>query len=101
MVVARQVFQAEYGRGDELVALCKELNERLRDEGGEAAPRFRVLTDVSGPFFTVVTETEVESLAAWETGFRKAMARPWMEEWFGRMAPLVESGSREFYAVVA
>jgi len=28
------------------------------------------------------------------------MARPWMGEWFGRMTPLVESGSREFYTVV-
>ena len=34
MVVARQVFQAKYGRGDELVALFKELNARLQ-EGGE------------------------------------------------------------------
>ena len=100
MLVARQVFQAKYGRGDELVALFRELNARMRDEGGEAALRFRILTDVSGPFFTVVTETEVENLAAWEGGFREAMARPWMEEWFGRMMPLIESGSREFYAVV-
>jgi hypothetical protein len=28
------------------------------------------------------------------------MSQPWMEEWFGRMMPLVESGSREFYNVV-
>ena len=68
--------------------------------GGETAPRFRILTDVSGPFFTVVTEAEVESLAAWEGGFREAMNQPWMEEWFGRMQPLVESGSREFYTLV-
>lgn len=99
MMVARQVFQAKYGRGDELVALFKELNVRLQ-EGGEAGVSFRILTDASGPFFTVVTETEVENLAAWEGGFREAMSQPWMEEWFGRMMPLVESGSREFYNVV-
>ena len=69
-------------------------------KGGETAPRFRILTDVTGPFFTVVTEVEVESLAAWEGGFREAMNQPWMEEWFGRMMPLVESGRREFYNVV-
>ena len=28
------------------------------------------------------------------------MNQPWMEEWFGRMMPLVESGRREFYTVV-
>jgi len=99
MLVARQVFQAKYGRGDELVALFKEFNTRMQEEGGPA-PRFRILTDVSGPFFTVVSEIEVESLAAWEGSFQEAMSRPWMGEWFGRMMPLVESGSREFYTIV-
>ena len=64
------------------------------------ARRGRILTDASGPFFTVVTEFEVESLAAWEGTFREAMNQPWIGEWFGRMVPLVESGSREFYNVV-
>ena len=99
MIVARQVFQAKYGRGDELVALFKELNQRMQ-EGGVERMRFRILTDVSGPFFTVVTEAEVESLAAWETTFREGMNQPWMGEWFGRMMPLVETGTREFYTVV-
>jgi hypothetical protein len=99
MLVARQVFQAKYGHGDELVALFREMNARMRDEG-ELAPQFRILTDATGPFFTVVTEVEVESFAAWEEGFRESMNRPWMGEWFSRMMPLVESGSREFYAIV-
>ncbi len=99
MLVARQVFRAKYGRGDELVALFKELNER-RQEEDQTSLRFRILTDATGPFFTVVTEVEVESFAAWEGSFREGMARPWMGEWFGRMMPLVESGSREFYNIV-
>lgn len=102
MLVARQVFQAKYGRGDELVALFQELNARMRemDEPGPFS-RWRILTDASGPFFTVVTEVEVESFAAWEQAFRQGMDQPWMGEWFSRMMPLVESGSREFYTVVA
>ena len=99
MLLVRQVFQAKYGRGDELVALFRELNIRMRD-AGELSPQFRILTDASGPFFTVVTETEVENFAAWESGFREAMEQPWMEDWFSRMTPLVESGSREFYTIV-
>jgi hypothetical protein len=99
MLVARQVFQAKYGRGDELVTLFQELNTRMQDVG-ETALRFRILTDVTGPFFNVVTEVEVESLAAWEGSFREAMNQPWMGEWFSRMMPLVESGRREFYNIV-
>lgn len=100
MLIARQVFHAKYGRGDELVALFQEFNKRMQDVSGGMAARFRILTDVSGPFFTVVTEVEVESLGDWEGRFRESMDQPWMAEWFGRMVPLVESGSREFYNVV-
>jgi hypothetical protein len=95
MILVRQVFQAKYGRGDELVALFKESREMV-----PAMANMRLLTDASGPFFTVVTEYEVPSLGEWEQGFREAMAHPRMGEWFGRMVPLVESGSREFYNVV-
>jgi len=99
MLIVRQVFQAKYGRGDELVALFKELNKWMQ-ESGVAMTRFRILTDASGPFFTVVTENEAENFAAWEGGFSEAMSNPWMGEWFGRMMPLVESGHRDFYNLV-
>ena len=99
MLLVRQVFQARYGRGAELVALFQEFNTRMR-EGGETGPRVRIMTDASGPFFTVINEIEVENFAAWEGAFGEAMAQPWMDEWFSRMIPLVESGAREFYNIV-
>src|SRR3954464_9590667 len=99
MLVARQVFQAKFGQGDALVAIFKEMNTRVAQVSANA-PKFRILTDVSGPFFTVVAEVEVESLAAWEGTFRQMMNQPWMGEVFGRMMPLVETGTREFYTIV-
>ena len=99
MLRARQVFQAKYGRGDELVGLFQEFNTRMQAESGDT-PHFRILTDATGPFFTVITEIEVASLTAWEGEFSVAMNRPWMGEWFSRMMPLVESGRREFYNIV-
>src|SRR5215218_3293801 len=58
MLLERQVFQAKYGRGDELVALFQELNAQM-GEGDETTPRFRLFTDATGPFFIVVTEVAV------------------------------------------
>ncbi|MCC6629175.1 MAG: hypothetical protein IT340_17440 [Chloroflexi bacterium] len=98
MIVVRQVFQARYGRGDELVALFKEFGTRMQAEG--RMERWRILTDASGPFFTVISEAEMPNLAAWEQVFGETMGQPWIGEWFGRMMPLVESGSREFYTIV-
>jgi len=95
MILVRDVFQAKYGRGGELVALFKEAREAL----GSEATADRILTDASGPFFTVVTETEVESLAEWERRSAEVFAQGEFGDWFARMVPLVESGRREFYNI--
>lgn len=92
MILVRNVFQAKYGKGGELVALFKEVRQQQPTMSVD-----RILTDASGPFFTVVTETMVESLADWEQRMAKDFSTPKFEEWFARMMPLVESGRREFY----
>ena len=93
MIVVRGVYRAKYGRGDDLVQLFKE--------GKILWPnmRFRLLTDLSGPFFTVVTEAEYENLSAWEAEAR-VFSDSRFPAWFERMIPLVESGQREFYNLV-
>ena len=92
MIIVRDVFQAKYGKGSDLVALFKEAKEKWSTQ---YAPR--ILTDVSGPFFTVVTETEFESLAAWEQESGEIFSIPEFGDWFERMIPLIESGRREYY----
>lgn len=94
MVLVRDVFQAKYGKGGELVALFKE----ARKKWPEGYPD-RILTDLSGQFFTVVTETEMGSLAEWERRTGEIFAMKEFGDWFAKMTPLVESGSREFYTV--
>lgn len=97
MIVVRDVFQAKYGRGDELVALFQELIPAAQAAGmGEMS----IMTDLSGRFFTIVTEEQVESLAAYEQSRDKLFAAPEFEGWFARMMEIVESGSREFYTLV-
>ena len=94
MIVVRDTFQAKYGKGGELVALFKEASQKWA-----ANYAGRILTDASGPFYTVVTETTVESLAEWERRLAEVFSLPEFGEWFARMRPLVESGRREFYNV--
>lgn len=98
MMLVRQVLQAKYGRGDELVSLFREFHSNAAVPNRESA---RILTDATGKFFTVVTEYEVESFAAWEAAFKQLMGAPEMGAWFGRMMEVTESGSREFYNIVS
>ena len=94
MILVRDVFQAKFGKGGELVALFQEARRQGLSMYGE-----RILTDASGPFYTVVLETTTESLAGWEKRIAEIFARPEFGAWFARMTPLVESGRREFYNV--
>jgi hypothetical protein len=99
MILVRDVFHAKYGRGDELVALFKEAFAQMPDAMQTGSSR--LMTDLSGPYFTIVTEYEVESLAAWERQFAAMMAQPDPGGFAARMNALVESGRREFYTLVA
>jgi hypothetical protein len=59
----------------------------------------RILTDLSGPFHTVVQEIEVESLAQWEK-FRAAMfSSPEMQNSQSGMEMPFEGGRTEFYTL--
>lgn len=95
MMIVRDVFQARFGKGDDLVALLKEARETWLGQDVIG----RILTDASGQFFTVVTETEVENLADWEQRAAREFAAPEFSDWFSRLAALVESGRREFYKI--
>ncbi len=97
MILVRDVFQAKYGMGDELVRLFKQIYEMMREEG--VPYDTMVMTDLSGPFFTVVTETKVESMEVFQKNMREGFSKPEFAEWFGRTMPLVESGRREFYTI--
>ena len=95
MIVVRDVYQARYGKGDELVALFKEAQATW----AKSLVQLRVLTDASGPFFTIVTEQEVESFAEWEQLLPKVLANSGFGDWFDRTESIVESGRREFYRI--
>ncbi len=94
MVLQRLVFQAKYGKADELVSVLKRGDEILGKYGYSSG---RVLTDLTGKMFTVVWESEWESMGAFEALRGKLFAAPEFGPWFAEMQALVESGSREFY----
>jgi hypothetical protein len=96
MILVRDVYRAKYGRGSELVALLKEFGAALRSETGKQYPQ-RILSDASGPFFTIVEEIDVPSLAEWEALSRRMFSSTEFQAWFKRWLELVDSGSREFY----
>jgi hypothetical protein len=66
-----------------------------------APRRWRVLTDLSGTFDTVVQEVEVESLAEWETLRVRLFELAAFRESMATMQEFVMSGRNELWTVKA
>ncbi len=60
---------------------------------------WRVLTDVSGPFDTVVLEVEAESLAQWEEARSRLFANPHFREQQRGGRELFVAGRNELYTI--
>jgi len=100
MIVVRNVFQLKYGKAREAIALVKEgLAIQKRAVTGVDFST-RLLTDVTGPFYTLVLELTVANLAAFEAYAPRLFADKDWQANFHKMTPLVESGYREVFTIV-
>lgn len=100
MILVRQVLQARFGRGGELAALGVEVQTKVIAELGEHR-RWRILTDLSGPFDTVVLEIAVENLAEWEQLRPRLFGADAFRAAFAQMQELTASGQSQLYTIEA
>ena len=100
MLVIRNVFRLKFGKSREAVALLREGLEIQKRAVTGVEFSTRVLTDVTGPFYTLVLELAVPNLAAWETNAPRLFADKDWQANYQKMSALVESGYREVYSVV-
>ena len=101
MIVIRNVFQLKYGKAREAIALMKEALEIQKRALAGVDFSTRVLTDVTGPFYTLVLELTVPNLATFETNSPRLFADKDMQANMQKMAALVDSGSRDVFTIVA
>jgi len=100
MVVVRNVFRLKFGKAREAVALFKEGNAIQKRVGGPGADfPVRLMTDVTGAFYTVVLEITAPSLASFEAGAPHLMGNKDWQANYQKIAALVESGYREVFSV--
>lgn len=95
MILVRDIFQLHFGKSREALELMRE-GTALEIEMGY--PVRRVLTDLSGPYYTLVAESLFENLADFERAATNFSAE-W-RAWYGRFTPLVREGRREIFRVI-
>jgi hypothetical protein len=92
MVVIRNVFRLKFGKAREAVALFKEGIAIQKRVGAGSDFSTRLLTDVTGPFYTVVLEITVPNLAAFEGDAPRLMGDKDWQANYQKIVSLVESG---------
>ena len=87
-------------RHREAIALFKEGVAIQKRVGAGVDLSSRLLTDLTGPFYTVVWEITVPNLAAFEGAAPRLMGDKEWQANYQKIGSLVESGSREMFTLV-
>ncbi len=97
MIIVRDIFHLKFGKAKDAKALLSEARS-LFSKSGQPTPK--AMTDLTGPFYTLVMETEWKSLSDMENSMKEAFGDKQWQEWYQKFIPLVDSGSREIYTVL-
>ena len=97
MFLVRDVFQAKPGKAGALAKVFKMANEHLGGMEGYSNPR--VMTDMVGTYWTVVSQVEVDSIERYTAMSRTFTAKPEVKEIFKGYMELVEGGFREIFKI--
>jgi hypothetical protein len=97
MIVVRDIFQLKFGKAKEAMALWKEGVDIIKKSGFKPD---RMLTDLTGQYYTLVMESSFKSLADYENMDMSHTESAEWRTWYQKFVPLVESGRREMFRTV-
>jgi hypothetical protein len=98
MIVVRNVFKLKFGKAREAVTLWKQ-GIAIADRVGFEKSSTRLLTDLVGPFYTLVMESTHESLGDYERSAKKLMESKEWKAWYAGVPDITEGGYREVFVV--
>lgn len=98
MILVRDIFQLKFGKAKDAVASIKRF-DAIRSKHGITDP-VRFLTDLTGPYYTLVMETTFENLGSFESMMKNETGGKEFGEWYAGFVPLVDSGRREIFTIV-
>lgn len=96
MILVRDVFQIHPESMREAKAIVKEMLALEKEIG--AGPQ-RLLTDLTGEYYTMVLEGQFTSLGDFETALGTAFADPRWRPIYDRFRPLIRGGRREVFRI--
>ena len=95
MYLVRDTFKCKPGKAKELVNKFKQTIPFMEEQN---LKNTKILTDVVSNYWTVVLESEVETLAEFENR-RGFTSKPKVQEFMKDYMTLVEGGKREIFRI--
>lgn len=97
MLVVRDIFQLHFGKSREAIALMKAVRQREEQLG---YPVVRLLADVTGTYYTLVSESHFETLSDFEAAVRAIGGDSEWRAHYEKFIPFVKEGRREIFRVL-
>ena len=97
MILVRDIFNLKFGKAKDAKALLNEARDLNKKYGFDAT---RALTDLTGPSYRLVLESQWDSLGKWESSMKEGLGATEWQKWYQKFVPLVDSASREIFSVV-
>lgn len=98
MIIERNTFHLKFGKAKEAIAIWKEIMEAAKKSALEK-PEIRLLSDLSGPAYTIVMELHLRSFNDLNPTQAIWAMTPAFQELYAKFKPLCESATREFYKI--
>ncbi|PWB73789.1 hypothetical protein C3F09_04820 [candidate division GN15 bacterium] len=97
MILVRDIFQLKFGAMKPALDLWKEGQSFMRTNGN---PPVRMLTDLSGEYYTLVMESTFPNLTDFERERSSTTMPDGWRDWYQQFSNLVQSGRREIFTIV-
>jgi hypothetical protein len=97
MIVVRDIFQLKFGRAKDAMELWKTNSQFFENEDMHNT---RMMTDLTGPYYTLVMESTFNSLTDYENMMKNELKTDEWRKFYNKFVELVESGRREIFNLV-
>ncbi len=97
MILVRDIFHLKFGKAKEALAMWKDA---IRMMGNTPHQPDRVLTDLTGEYYTLIMESTFDNLTDYENGMKGEMQTDEWRKWSQKFTELVIDGRREIFNIV-
>jgi len=97
MIIERNEFRIKFGKMKDVLRIWNAIFDEFKNV--KDRPKMRILTDLSGPSYTLVLELELRDFI--QIGFKNYqwMTKDSIAKMYQEFVPLCESSTRTFYNV--